>query len=74
AYRDRVVVIRPRHRLPMSWLERRWPVLRNTIELGRLRAREVLLGEAHPETEARAAGTALTLLLARLLLRRRSTR
>ena len=71
AYRDRVVVIRPRHRLPMSWLERRWPALRATIELGRLRAREVLLGEVHPETEARAAGTALTLLLARILLRRR---
>jgi predicted acylesterase/phospholipase RssA len=73
-YRDRVVVIRPRHRLPMSWVERRWPVLRETIELGRLRAREVLLGEVHPETEARAAGTALTLLIARLLLRRRLAR
>jgi predicted acylesterase/phospholipase RssA len=70
-YRDRVVVIRPRHRMPISWFERRWPPLRETIELGRLRAREVLLGEVHPETEARAAGTALTLLVARLLLRRR---
>ncbi|MFL6196326.1 MAG: patatin-like phospholipase family protein [Thermoanaerobaculia bacterium] len=70
-YRDRVVAIRPRHRLPMSWVERRWPALRETIELGRLRAREVLLGEVHPETEARAAGTALTLVIARLLLRRR---
>ena len=71
-YRDRVVVIRPRHRPPMSWVERRWPEIRETIELGRLRAREVLLGEVHPETEARAEGTALTLLLARILLRRRS--
>jgi predicted acylesterase/phospholipase RssA len=73
-YRDRLVVIRPRHRLPMSWVERRWPALRETIELGRLRAREVLLGEVHPETEARAAGTALTLLIARLLVRRRLAR
>jgi predicted acylesterase/phospholipase RssA len=73
-YRDRVVVIRPRHRLPMAWVERRWPALRETIELGRLRAREVLLGEVHPETEARAAGTALTMLIARLVLRRRSSR
>jgi len=40
----------------MSWLERRWPMLRQSIELGRLRAREVLLGESHPETEARAPG------------------
>jgi predicted acylesterase/phospholipase RssA len=73
-YRDRVVVIRPRHRLPMSWLERRWPVLRGTIELGRLRAREVLLGEVHPETEARAEGVALTILLAKLLRRHRRNR
>ena len=70
-YRGRVVVIRPRHRMPISFVERRWPALRATIELGRLRAREVLLGEVHPETEARAEGTALTLLIARLLLRRR---
>lgn len=71
-YRDRVVVIRPRHRLPIGFVERRWPILRETIEIGRLRAREVLLGEVHPETEARAEGTALTLLLARILLRRQS--
>lgn len=71
-YRDRVVVVRPRHRLPMGFVERRWPALRATIELGRLRAREVLLGEAHPETEARADGMAVSLLLAKVLLRRRS--
>jgi predicted acylesterase/phospholipase RssA len=70
SYRDRVVVIRPRHRLPMGFVERRWPAVRVTIELGRLRAREVLLGEVHPETEARAARTALTLLISRLVLRR----
>jgi len=65
--RDRVVVIRPRHRLPLSFTEKRWPVLRGVIELGRLRAREVLLGERHPETDARAAGTSPTVLLARFL-------
>ena len=73
-HRDRVVVIRPRHRLPMSWLERRWPNLRATIELGRLRAREVLLGEAHPETEIRPEGMALTLVLAKVVLWRRRPR
>ena len=67
-YRDRLVVIRPRHRLPTQFLERRWPALLQTIELGRLRTREVLLGEAHPETEARAERIAPTVLLARLIL------
>lgn len=67
--RDRVIVIRPRHRLPVAFTERRWPVLRGIVELGRLRAREVLLGERHPETDARAAGTSPTLLLSRLLRR-----
>jgi predicted acylesterase/phospholipase RssA len=65
-WRDRVVVIRPRHRLPLSFTERRWPALRDTIELGRLRAREVLLGERHPETDVRAAGVSPTLFLSRL--------
>jgi predicted acylesterase/phospholipase RssA len=54
--RNRLVVIRPRHRMPISFVERRWPVLLQTIELGRLRTREVLLGESHPETEIRAPG------------------
>lgn len=67
-YRDRLVVIRPRHRLPVSFLERRWPPLLQTIEIGRLRAREVLLGESHPETEARAEGTAVTVRVARAVL------
>jgi hypothetical protein len=62
------VVVRPRHRLPLSFTERRWPVLRQAIELGRLRAREVLLGERHPETEeARAAGISPSARLTRLL-------
>lgn len=67
-YRDRMVVIRPRHRLPVSFLERRWPPLQGIIEIGRLRAREVLLGETHPETEARAEGTAATVRVARAVL------
>lgn len=69
-YGDRLVVIRPRHRLTTSFLERRWPVLLQTIELGRLRAREVLLGETHPPTDVRPGGIAPTLLVARLLLTR----
>jgi predicted acylesterase/phospholipase RssA len=69
ALRDRVFVIRPRHRLPVAFTERRWPVLRDVAELGRLRAREVLLGELHPETDVRAAGTSPTLLLTRFLRR-----
>ena len=80
-YRDRLVVIRPRHRLPTPFLERRWPVLVQAIELGRLRAREVLLGEVHPAAEVRTDRIAPTMLLARLLLsgwlspiRRRSIR
>jgi predicted acylesterase/phospholipase RssA len=67
-YRDRLVVIRPRHRLPTPFLERRWSVLVQAIELGRLRAREVLLGEVHPATEVRIDRIAPTVLVARLLL------
>jgi len=51
---ERTVVIRHRHRLPCAWVESRWEMLRSTIDLGRLRAREVLLAESHPETEVRA--------------------
>ena len=65
---ERMVIIRPRHRLPMSFTERRWPVLRQVMDLGRLRAREVLLGEVHPATETiRAEGLSPTVRLARLL-------
>lgn len=73
-YRDRVIVIRPQHRVPVPFVERRWSVLERLIELGRLRAREVLLGERHPETQWRAAGVAFTLRLARLLGRGRNRR
>ena len=59
-YRDRVVVIQPRHRLPIGFVERRWEKLRPIADLGRLRAREVLLGERHPETDLAARGKAPT--------------
>jgi predicted acylesterase/phospholipase RssA len=59
-YRDRVVVIQPRHRLPVGFVERRWEKLQPIAELGRLRAREVLLDERHPETDLAAKGKAPT--------------
>lgn len=55
-YRDRVVVIRPRHRLPISFTEKRWEKLTQLMHIGDLRTREVLLGERHEETELRASG------------------
>jgi len=54
-FASRVVVIRPRHRLPIRFVERRVEKLAPIAELGRLRAREVLLGESHPQTELVAA-------------------
>jgi predicted patatin/cPLA2 family phospholipase len=69
-FRERMVVIRPRHRLPASFVERRWSVLLQTMELGRLRGREVLLGESHPETEVRGDAGALASVLSRLLMTR----
>ncbi|HEY9420722.1 MAG TPA: patatin-like phospholipase family protein [Thermoanaerobaculia bacterium] len=69
-FRERMVVIRPRHRLPVAFTERQWPVLHQAMEMGRLRAREVLLDESHPETGARAAMGALQTLLSRLLVAR----
>jgi predicted acylesterase/phospholipase RssA len=56
----RVIVIRPRHRLPIGFVERRWEKLRPIADLGRLRAREVLLGERHSETDLAARGKAPT--------------
>lgn len=69
-FSDRVVTIRPRHLLPCSFTERRWPVLYQTIELGRLRAREVLLGETHPETGLRGNKGPMISLLTRILFTR----
>lgn len=69
-FQERMVVIRPRHRLAASWTERRWPLLLQIIEIGRLRAREELLGERHLETEIRGDARTLTALLGRLFVTR----
>lgn len=75
-FRDRVVVIRPRHRVPVRFTERRWAILSRLVEIGRLRAREVLLGESHPETRWSANGPSPTARLLRGLrrVRRNATR
>src|SRR5258708_10646150 len=39
----RVLVIRPRHRLPISFTERRWEPLAQLSRIGYLRTRELLL-------------------------------
>jgi predicted acylesterase/phospholipase RssA len=67
ALREKVVVIRPRHRLPYSFTERRWEKLRELMTLGDLRTREVLLGEVHPETEIRAPGEAPSARITKVL-------
>ncbi|MEP7010256.1 MAG: patatin-like phospholipase family protein [Acidobacteriota bacterium] len=67
----KMVVLRPRHRLPIGFIERDWSVIARTIEIGRLRASEILLGERHPETDARAEGRAPTAILADLFGRGR---
>ena len=63
----RVVVIRPRHRLPFSFTERRWEVLDVLAHIGYLRTREILLGEDHPETHVRAQGEAPSARARRIL-------
>jgi predicted acylesterase/phospholipase RssA len=68
-YRDRVMVIRPRHRLPFRFTERRWPLLDQLITIGALRTREVLYGEYHPATEIRAEGDSPSVKLAKLAAR-----
>ena len=73
----RVVVIRPRHRLPLLFVERRWRRIEPIADLGALRAREVLLGESHAACDDATSGVAWTLRLARLrrmLLTARSAR
>ncbi|HTQ79850.1 MAG TPA: patatin-like phospholipase family protein [Thermoanaerobaculia bacterium] len=67
---ERTVVIRPRHRLPIRFAETRWEPIVRLMDLGRLRAREVLLGERHPETDLCARGTAPSALFTRFLKRR----
>ena len=68
---ERIVVLRPRHRLPIGFVEKDWTVIVRAMEIGRLRARELLLGERHPETDDRAPGRAPTAILADLLGRGR---
>ena len=68
--RERTVVIRPRHRLPIAFTERRWSILASIAEIGRLRAREVLLGETHAETDVRGEIPLTGALFARLTLTR----
>ncbi len=63
----RVVVIRPRHRLPFGFTERRWEVLDALTRIGYLRTREVLLGEDHAETYVRAKGEAPSARARRIL-------
>ena len=63
---DRVIVIRPRHRLPFGFVERNWARLTDLIRLGDLRTREILLGERHPETDVRASGDAPSVRVLRL--------
>jgi predicted acylesterase/phospholipase RssA len=55
---ERVIVIRPRHRMPLAFVERRWSRLAPFANLGALRAREVLLGERYPQTDIAARGVA----------------
>lgn len=66
ALRDHVIVIRPRHRLPYAFVERRWPRLVELMTLGDLRTREVLLGERHRETDIAAKGQSPSVRLLRL--------
>jgi predicted acylesterase/phospholipase RssA len=66
AFRDRVIVIRPRHRLPYAFVEREWSRINELMTLGDLRTREVLLGERHAETDIRAVGEAPSARVLRL--------
>ncbi len=59
-YRDRVVVFRPRHRMPLNFVERRWSKVSPIADLGAFRAREVLLGERYAQTDLAATGRALS--------------
>lgn len=70
ALRDRVIVIRPRHRLPCGFTERSWHVLDQLADIGYARAREVLLGENHPDvTEIRGTGFSPLIATAKLFRR-----
>lgn len=75
-YASRVVVIQPRHRMPLGFVERRWQKLLPIAELGALRTREVLLGERHAQTDIAAPGRAFSehLVAIRNVARRLSLR
>lgn len=52
-YRDRVIVIRPRHRLELKFADRRWHRLAEIADLGAMRAAEVLKGTAPADDACR---------------------
>jgi predicted acylesterase/phospholipase RssA len=64
--RDRVVVIRPRHLLGISFMERRWRRLAPIADLGAQRAREVLLAQTPAGPDPCQHGKSPTSYLARL--------
>ena len=45
-YRDRLIVIRPRQRLPIRFLERRWPYIARVADMGRARVSELVTSPA----------------------------
>jgi predicted acylesterase/phospholipase RssA len=65
-YRDRVVVIRPRHRLDLRFAERRWDRLAAVADLGAARARQILLGEPSPDPDECRHGRSPSWYLVRL--------
>ena len=73
---QRVIVIRPRYRLPLGFVERRWSKLAPIADLGALRAREVLLGERYDECDLAARGPSPTAYISaiRKMLRGRRVR
>lgn len=63
-YSERMLVVRPRHRLPLGFIERSWRKLLPIIALGDLRVRELLLGERYAETDVAASGRSPSVHLA----------
>lgn len=70
-YQDRVILIRPRRRLPCGFTENEWETLELTMNIGYARAREVLLGEHHPELTG-IHGNGVSPVLHLLRVRRRA--
>jgi predicted acylesterase/phospholipase RssA len=65
-FRERTVVIRPRHPLDVSFTERRWSVLSLVADQGAARAREILLGQTPSGPVACRHGVGPVLYLTRL--------